>query len=421
MEEQESKAKRMRAVVPKAVLQVCETLNAGGFEAWIVGGAVRDLLLDEEPGDWDVTSDALPEQVQALFDKTIPTGIQHGTVTAVVGRGPQRAQVEITTFRGEGAYSDGRRPDSVHFGVPLEEDLRRRDFVINAMAFDPLAGRVFDPFGGALDLRNRRIRAVGAAIERFREDGLRIMRAVRFVSVLNFDLETKTEEAMEPALDVLATVAQERVRVELLKLLGGSAAPRALEIAKRSGIIGVILPEIVGLLPEGGARVAHVQGDVVRSLGALLLGVPRVELEAALRRLTVSNEERQRVIAMLHKQEDFRATLASEVALRRHLSEVGRAAAHDHLAIVGAEARRCDDEAMKAQEKRALAVLESGVPLEIRDLAINGKDVMALTGAKGKQIGEVLRELLAAVVADPKRNEADELKALAQGFTHQQE
>src|SRR5687768_9284222 len=163
--------------------------------------------------DWDVATSALPDQVQALFRKTIPTGIQHGTVTVRL----QGESIEVTTFRGEGAYTDGRRPDSVSFGVPLDEDLARRDFVINAMAFDPVAGRLHDPFGGRADLEAGRLRAVGDPAERFREDGLRVMRAVRFVATLELALDPATESAIPAGLPSLAKVSQERVREELRK------------------------------------------------------------------------------------------------------------------------------------------------------------------------------------------------------------
>ncbi len=404
----------MRALVPAAVLEVCTTLREAGFEAWVVGGAVRDLLLGEIPSDWDVASDCMPEKVLTLFERTIATGLQHGTVTAVVGKGKAREQVEITTFRGEGAYSDGRRPDSVNFGVPLDEDLKRRDFVINAMAFDPVQGRVHDPFGGVEDLRTRCVRAVGVASERFGEDGLRVMRAVRFVSTLGFSLEAATEEGIATALDSLSKVAQERVRVELLKLLGGQAPHAALDIAERRGVLAVILPE---LEPQSDsnlyARIEHAEQDSILRLAILLEGLDAETNEEILRRLTMSNGDRNRILAMMRHLADFLGATQSELAMRKHLSAVGRRAASDQLLIVEAEALRAADSQMQEKITMARAILESGAALGTGELALKGGQLMALTGAKGPLVGEILRNLLARVLEDPALNTSESLEDLA--------
>ncbi len=407
-------SEEMQALVPAAVLEVCETLRAGGFEAWVVGGAVRDLLLGKVPGDWDVASDCLPEKVLTLFKHTIATGLQHGTVTAVVGKGKQRENVEITTFRGEGAYSDGRRPDEVNFGVPLDEDLKRRDFVINAMAFDPVSGNVHDPFGGEEDLAAKRLRAVGVASERFNEDGLRVMRAVRFVSTLDFEMDPSTEAGLSTALDSLAKVAQERVRVELVKLLGGASPRVALEIAEKNGVLRVILPELNGdQSTRTFARVAMLKPDAVLRLAALLADVDAAALEPILRRLTMSNPDRQRILAALRLRANFATTSDDDIALRAHLSAVGRSAAADHLQVLAAEID--DSGSTKTQKKieRARQILKSGVPLEVGELAISGGLVMKHTGAKGPLIGEILRGLLAKVLEDPSLNNGEKLAELA--------
>ncbi|MBA3499994.1 MAG: hypothetical protein H0T65_06470 [Deltaproteobacteria bacterium] len=189
----------MRAVVPANVRAVCETLEGAGHEAVTVGGAVRDAILGREPGDWDVATSAPPEDVMKLFKHVIPTGLQHGTVTIVTGKG-EASHVEVTTFRGEGAYTDARRPDHVTFGVPLVEDLARRDLRVNAMAYDPAKDRLIDPFEGQKDIAEKTLRAVGPtgnvyddAVARFSADGLRVMRAVRFAAVLEFALDADTE------------------------------------------------------------------------------------------------------------------------------------------------------------------------------------------------------------------------------------
>ncbi|HYX91760.1 MAG TPA: [cytidine(C)-cytidine(C)-adenosine (A)]-adding enzyme, partial [Myxococcaceae bacterium] len=194
--------------IPEPVLQVLRRLRERGFQAYVVGGAVREMVRGHPPiGDFDVATDARPEDVQRSFPKTIPTGIQHGTVTVLW----QGHHVEVTTFRTEGAYLDARRPSSVEFRSDVREDLARRDFTINAMAYDPLDGTLVDPFGGQADLQAGIIRCVGNATERFAEDGLRPLRAVRFAAVLGFALDPATEAAIPCTLPSFRKVAMERV------------------------------------------------------------------------------------------------------------------------------------------------------------------------------------------------------------------
>ncbi len=312
---------RLRAVVPGDVREVCRVLQAAGHEAVTVGGAVRDALLGRDPGDWDVATSAHPDAVMALFRRTIPTGIQHGTVTVMVGRGESRQGVEVTTYRGEGAYSDARRPDTVVFGVPLDEDLARRDFVINAIAYDPIAGAIHDPFGGRADLDAQIIRAVGDPVARFTEDGLRVMRAVRFAAVLGFALEPATEAAIPAALPSLAKVSMERVHDELEKLVRAPAPSVGLVIAERTGVVRVIAPDLGAALADAAVRartfaMVDAASDPVVRVAALwtALGDPAAmsgpdervaaagdaalarAVDAALRRLKFSNEDRDRAV-----------------------------------------------------------------------------------------------------------------------------
>src|SRR5712671_5062535 len=206
------------ALVPPAVLGVLRTLRGANKQGWLAGGAVRDLLRIAEgekltpPQDFDVATDARPEEVQRLFPRTVPTGIAHGTITVLAD---EQHNVEVTTFRGEGPYLDGRRPGSVTFLGDIEGDLARRDFTVNAIAWDPLLDDLRDPFGGVGDLERRRLRAVGDPLARFREDGLRPLRAVRFAATLRLALDPPTRLAIPQALDVFARVAMERVREEL--------------------------------------------------------------------------------------------------------------------------------------------------------------------------------------------------------------
>lgn len=194
--------------IPPAVKELLETLRRGGFAAYPVGGAVRDLLLGKQPHDWDVTTAARPEQAEALLSgcRVIETGVRHGTITVLARETP----VELTTFRGEGSYTDGRHPDAVTFGVGLEEDLSRRDFTIGAMAWNAETGEVIDPFGGQADLENRLIRAVGEPDRRFAEDGLRILRGLRFAAVLGFEIEPGTADALRRNAPRLKNLSPER-------------------------------------------------------------------------------------------------------------------------------------------------------------------------------------------------------------------
>ena len=241
------------AAVPPPVLGVLRRLTEAGHRAWLVGGVVRDLLLDRtrhDPGEFDVASKATPAEVQALFRKVIPTGIDHGTVTVVEGG----ARVEVTTFRGEEAYVDGRRPSRVTFHDDLEADLARRDFTVNAMAWDPLSGELRDPHGGRADLARKLIRAVGDPRERFAEDGLRPLRGVRFVSQLGFRLAPSTRDAIPGALQVVALVSRERVAEELSRLLVGPHAAGGIAALSATGLLPVVLPRLAALPP---ARVRH--------------------------------------------------------------------------------------------------------------------------------------------------------------------
>ena len=204
----------MKIQIPAAAQEIVEKLCEHGYEAYLVGGCVRDMLLGREPGDWDITTSAKPEEVKAVFRRTVDTGIKHGTVTVMMGK----EGYEVTTFRIDGDYTDGRHPDSVTFTPDLIEDLKRRDFTINAMAYNRDRGLV-DAFGGRKDLEDGVIRCVGAAEERFTEDALRILRAIRFSAQLGFEIEEHTENAIKKIAPNLVHVSRERVQVELTKLL----------------------------------------------------------------------------------------------------------------------------------------------------------------------------------------------------------
>ncbi len=406
---------RLAAAVPPAVREVCDTLTAAGFEAVTVGGAVRDVLLGRDGGDWDVATSAHPDEVVARFARTIPTGMAHGTVTVIAGRGAHRLPIEVTTYRGDGAYVDGRRPTSVVFGVPLTEDLARRDLVVNAIAYDPVHARLIDPFDGRGDLAARRLRAVGDPAARFAEDGLRIMRAIRFAATLEFALDPETTAAIPGALSSLAKVSRERVKVELDKLLGARAPGAALTIARATGVLAQELPEAD--VDDAGwpARVAWLErAPAAARLAVLVAGggdddASAAAAERALRRLKAANDERDRAVRLVRLAHHADATPA---VVRRALARCGRA--HAALAVALWRAR---GDAAPAVADAGEAILARGDALNAGELALTGAALMAALGlAPGPAVGRALAACLDAVLDDPARNQPDALIAIARAY-----
>jgi tRNA nucleotidyltransferase (CCA-adding enzyme) len=429
-------------------LEVCRRLAGAGHAAHVVGGCVRDLLLGRPAKDWDVTTSALPDAVSRLFKRTVPTGIAHGTITVLVGG----AAVEVTTYRGEGAYSDARRPDHVVFGVTLEEDLARRDFTMNAIAYDPLARALADPFGGRADLAARLIRAVGDPAARFGEDGLRVMRAIRFAATLGFALEPATEAAIPSALGSLARVSAERVRDELLKLLDAPRPSLGLEIAERTGILGVILPELaegVGVAQNRFHRfdvwrhtlasVDATVGDPITRLGALLHDVakprtaaPRPDApgestfyrhdsvgakmtDAICRRLRLSTREREKAVALVGHHMFWYAPEWTDASVRRFMRRVGPELIPDLFAlragdVVGRGFGEDPEVELGELRRRIDRVVAEDQALTVADLAVTGEDVMrVLEVPPGRIVGDTLRALLEEVLDDPELNTRERL------------
>ncbi len=398
---EEARIRLAATPVEAGLASVLETLQAAGMAAVLVGGAVRDLLLGRSAvGDFDVATSARPEEVMGLFPRTIPTGVRHGTVTVLAG--PSQTHVEVTTFRGEGAYADGRRPAQVRFLRDLEEALARRDFTVNALAWDPI-GRVFsDPFGGLEDLRGRVIRAVGTPLDRFREDGLRTMRAVRFCAALGFTLEPETAVAIPLALDILAKVAAERIRVELWKLLGAPVPSLGLRPMAETGIWPVILPPVASHAHDDlVAAVDELPADPVLRLCALLLpGVLRAGDPAAalstLDGLRPARAERRRASALLDPTAVDLIRADGAEAVRRAAARLGRKHLGEILALhrVSSHRRAEIDNACRA------------APLEVRELAVTGGELVdAGIVTRGAEVGELLRALLDAALTDPSLND----------------
>jgi tRNA nucleotidyltransferase (CCA-adding enzyme) len=417
---------RARATLPRPLIEVLRRLDEGGHRSWIVGGAVRDLLLHRprEAADFDVATPAKPEEVIGLFHRVIPTGIDHGTVTVLSGG----LAVEVTTFRGEGRYLDGRRPESVTFLTDLEADLGRRDFTMNALAWDPIAGEFRDPHGGRRDMAERVVRAVGDARERFAEDGLRPMRAVRFAAQLGYDVAPATRRAIPGALPVVAKVATERISDELGRLVVGRDAPRALSIMRVTGLLAAVLPALAALparaLGHAARVLARVPPDPALRFAALLhpLGAERAE------RVLLDLRQPRRVsdeVAALLREHACRLgsrgpvlpTGAPEV--RRLLSRAGPARGSALLALAEAEASDAPARArpaaraeVRALRRRIDEIRRDAPPLGAQDLAIDGVGAMAvLEVGPGPHVGEALRHLLDRVLADPSVNVRPALEA----------
>ena len=420
----------VRAFLPAPVLDVLRTLDAAGHRSWLVGGAVRDVLLGRTRAgrDYDVATPARPEQVMALFRKVIPTGIEHGTVT-VLQRG---TPVEVTTFRGEGAYVDGRRPSSVTFLDDVDQDLARRDFTVNALAYDPVRSAFRDPFGGRKDLRRGILRAVGDPVARFAEDGLRPLRAARFAAQLDFTLDPATAAAIPQALSVASRVSAERIGEELSRLVVAPHARQGLELLAGTGLLAIVLPELASVGP--GERehafdaAAAAGGELTLRLAALLHvlalaaapGEAARRVSTALERLRLPGHVREGAAALvLHHggcllaQEDRAQLPAGESEERRWLSRVGRARAPAVLALREADARAVRPLARSRRERAALrafrarlARLEQGrPPLSVAELALDGHAVVEiLKVSSGPAVGEALRHLLGRVLDDPRLN-----------------
>ena len=428
----------LAATVPGSVREVCARLAAAGHEAVTVGGAVRDVVLGRVPGDWDVATSALPQEVMALFPRTVPTGIAHGTITVLMGPHPAEP-IEVTTYRGEGAYSDARRPDAVHFGVPLVEDLARRDLVVNAIAYDPTRGHLIDPFDGLGDIRARRLRAVGDPVARFVEDGLRVMRAVRFAATLEFALDEATASALTVALPSLAKVARERVWIELQKLLAAPTPSRGLVTAYRYGVLACITPRVTAALARHVAGTGHPTNPWCALIDAapaaarcaaymlpLVVGLAPNEVPPALQRLddllrelTVANRERELTGRLVRASYTALHVTSTPRGARELVAGLGREAVPAAVGLWNAAMRAGWPPAPHAEVTAWIVNCEHVVreqqAVVVGDLAIKGADLVQVLGiAPGPALGRILRALLDDVLDTPAHNERGYLLATAE-------
>ena len=394
----------MHITLPTKVKQIISRLEKADFEAYAVGGCVRDSILGRSPEDWDITTSAKPEEVKKLFSTTIDTGLQHGTVTVVI----EKEGFEVTTFRLDGDYTDGRHPDRVAFTSSLTEDLRRRDFTINAMAYSEKTGLI-DEFDGERDLEDGVIRAVGEAKERFSEDALRMLRAIRFAGQLNFKIADETFDAIKELSPNIAKVSVERIAKELEKLLL-SGNPEYIALVYETGIFSVIAPE-VAMLFENGEISASIKALSRASfpekkelyqirLAIFLEGLGADKAAKLLKRLKLDNDTINTVKKLLGL--SLREVENNETDMRRTVKEAG----HKMMPLL-LEMRRA--KGLKDNKDLYQTVIDNGYCTSISELNINGKDLMDAGIPKGALIGSTLERLLELVIEKPELNTRESL------------
>ena len=420
-----------------------------GYSLYLVGGAVRDFLLRKENHDYDFTTDAEPEDVKRMFRRTIDTGIKHGTVTVIF----RSRHFEVTTFRADGQYSDSRHPESVTFVKNLGEDLKRRDFTINAMAASLPDGEIIDLNDGKKDLRKKLIRAIGEPRERFQEDALRMMRACRFSAQLGFDIEEKTLSAMTALSKTIGNISAERIKEELFKLIVGKYPRKGLEAMRITGLMQEILPELSRTygFEQGGMHTEDLYEHLVTALeeaeghdypaevrlAALFHDIGKVDtrekgtereytfyghdeksaelVDRIFRRLKTSNEERENVAHLIRNHMFSYTPDWSDSAVRRFIRRVGldninplfQLRVCDALATKG---HKADPTMLLSFADRINAELDKENALTLKDLRIDGSKLQKLGIPKGPIIGKILNELLEEVIDNPELNNEEYLK-----------
>jgi tRNA nucleotidyltransferase (CCA-adding enzyme) len=397
----------MEMKIPHHVEFIIDKLNKAGFEAYAVGGCVRDMLLGRVPGDWDITTSARPEEVKALFHRTIDTGIQHGTVTILM----DHVGYEVTTYRIDGEYEDGRHPKQVEFTSNLLEDLKRRDFTINAMAYSHATG-IVDAFDGMGDLGRRTIRCVGDPMERFTEDALRILRAIRFSAQLDFTIEDETWKAISVIAPNIAKVSKERIQVELTKLLLSDHPEKILEVYE-TGISRYIsqafheIPVFDQIQSEKEIKYLH---------HASALPKEKYIRWAAFLRLTGDETKAVRILKDLKLDNDTISKVKTLVSWSGRPLEADAAAVRHAMSRMTPEVwDALLDLNQYSEEIRVLTaeIRARGDCLDLKHLAVSGQDLIAVGMQPGRGLGENLNDLLELVLNDPDKNEKEILLNLA--------
>lgn len=434
----------MKIEIPQGAAKVLTQLQTNGYEAFVVGGCVRDSLMGRNPSDWDITTSALPKEVKQCFSKTIDTGIEHGTVTVRM----DGESYEVTTYRIDGKYEDARHPKEVIFTPNLEEDLKRRDFTINAMAYNESTGLV-DLYGGVKDIEEKKIRCVGNPMERFSEDALRMLRALRFSAQLDFSIDEETFAAIQELAPTLEKISAERIQVELVKLISSNHPERMRDVYE-SGLSKIFFPEWDAMMsceqetahhaytvgehvirvmenvpPRANIRLAALLHDVAKPVCkkiddkgvAHFVGHPTLGGSMAkdvLRRLKFDNDTIAYVSAMASYHDERPAATAKNV--RRLVSRVGVDLMPDLLILKKADTLGQSE--FQREEKISYVedlsrlfdeIMENKEAVSIKDLAINGNDLMNLGMKKGPEIGECLKDCLEIVIDDPSKNNREYL------------
>ena len=451
--------------IPTDVLHVVKVLSGRGYQAWIVGGSIRDLIIGRPVSDYDVATNAPPQNVMGLFKRTVPTGLKHGTVTVLT----KSMNVEVTTFRLDGVYSDARRPDSVTFSASIEDDLARRDFTINGIAYDPIGGRMVDPHGGREDIAARTIRTIGNPVDRFTEDGLRPYRACRLAAQLGFVIDPGTFDAIPGCLDRAAKVSAERVREEFIKIIQSETPSTGIELLRMCGLLGLFLPEL--LAGFGVKQNKYHKYDIyfhnLHSCDAVPSADYRIRLAALfhdigkyyakkeveedsrpsarpdgpegrkksvfynheiigaaitrkiLYRLKFSNND-VKLITHLIRNHMFHYTVQwTDGAVRRFMRKVGL----ENIELLF-ELRKADriGNGLKKGESNSVTVLKNRITrviaaenaITVKDLSVDGYDIMNEFGiGPGPIIGKILRELLEQILDDPSKNMRETLLGIA--------
>ena len=456
--------------IPVILQKMNNIFEKNGFKAYLVGGAVRDMFMNKEASDWDVATDATPEQVISAFKKVIPTGIAHGTVTVhFMGE-----EIEVTTFRIEQGYSDGRHPDKVSYASDIEEDLSRRDFTMNAIAVSLKDGSIVDPFNGKADIKNKVIRSVGNPLERFNEDGLRPIRAIRFASQLGFEIETNTLQAIsnEKVLQKTSTISIERFRDELVKLLKSPKPSVGLKLLESTNIMKLFLPELLegrnciqndvrgyhvfdvldhNFYSCDGAPVHKVNvrlAALLHDIGKPASKVVRVTDEGEiynffnhekyseniarklLTKLRFSNNEINNVCHLIENHMFHYEESWSDAAVRRFIVRVKPENIEDlidlrladmygkyNMPIQIKESNACD--LLIQLQDRIKKIQEENSAFTLKSLAVSGKDLMEIGIPSGRLIGKILDSLLETVLDDPKQNSKDVLLNIAKNLYEQ--
>ena len=408
----------MKIEMPSEVKFIISELESHEYEAFAVGGCIRDSLLGRTPNDWDITTSAKPEEVKEIFHRTVDTGIKHGTVTVLIGK----KSFEITTYRVDGAYTDGRHPESVRYSKYLKEDLRRRDFTINAFAYNDEVG-LRDEFYGFRDMEWKIIRAVGNAEDRFSEDALRMMRAIRFAAQLGFNIELNTYNAIIKLAPNIKKVSAERIQVELTKTLMSDHPEVTIEYAK-TGLFVEILPVLYDTLSGISAQktlelLKYVPRMVIMRYAALLRYRTPEDARDVLRKLKLDNFTINTVTKLVEYQNDINDVIEeNDISVREAIHKYGTDLLELMFVFAEADGRmkreytgfnsRGRNVHLKTIKRLYDEILERGDCVDLKGLAVNGSDLMEL-GIVGEQIGETLNWLLHIVMENPALNNKNTL------------